>query len=179
MAKDFSAERAIAARMHKMRCYYCNVPTAATIDHVRPRAEEGRSWMNNLVLACPYCNTRKSKRDVEEFIASGDWRLERPADLPPTMAAMLAEHFGIENAGEGKQEVRTGSAHARLELQEGKAALLVRPGSKYPWTRFELGPADRPEVIAGAWDFLRRHHTPKEPKQIPGRYWAEKKLGRR
>lgn len=177
MGKDYSAQRAIAA-MSKMRCHYCNVPTAATIDHIHPRSGGGGSWMANLVLACPYCNTRKGKRPVEEFIASGDWKLERPP-MPETMDAMLAEHFGIEPKASAVQQVRTGSPHARLELREGQAALLVRPSAKHSWTRFDLGPCDHPGVIAAAWDFLRRHHTPSKPQKIPGRYWVDKKLGRR
>lgn len=38
-----------------------------TFDHVIPKAKKGSSRIENLVLACSWCNETKSDRDVEEF----------------------------------------------------------------------------------------------------------------
>jgi hypothetical protein len=117
--------------------------------------------MDNLVLSCPYCNKRKAQRDVEEFRASGDWKLRTP-DLPGTMAEMLGQNFGWS---EGHGTVRTSNSNSQLVLQAGVAEIWIRPGRKYPWQQIVIGPVDEPRTIAASWDFLRRHFTPKKPRQ--------------
>jgi hypothetical protein len=182
MSQDASGLRAIAAKLNggKMVCHYCGCPTAATIEHVHPRHHGGHSWLDNLVLACPYCNQRKSTREVEEFVASGDWKLAVP-ELPDTLSEMLRVNFGWD---EGTGKVRTSSSNSQLEVREDRVAALVRPGKKYEWTRTLIGARDDPAVIAAAWVFLKRHHTPKTPKTYgpPKHVLAEharKKRGRR
>jgi 5-methylcytosine-specific restriction endonuclease McrA len=49
---------------------------------LQARTKGGSHWSPNLALACPYCNQRKSNRELPDFLASGDWKLARPADLP-------------------------------------------------------------------------------------------------
>jgi 5-methylcytosine-specific restriction endonuclease McrA len=160
MAGD-AGMRAIAARRSGMRCEYCGCPTAAEIEHVHPRSYGGRTHMDNLVLSCPYCNKRKAQRDVEEFRESGDWKLLTPK-LPGTMSEMLSQNFGWS---EGDGTVRTGSSNSILVISAGIAEIRIRPGRKYPWQQIIIGEVDEPRTIAASWDFLRRHFTPKEPRQ--------------
>lgn len=176
-SKNASHLRKIAADMSEkgMRCWYCGVPTAATIEHVHPQVKGGKSRFreNNLVLACNWCNTRKRDMPVEDFIKSGRWRLDHPP-MPSTTREMLRFFFGWE---EGMQVLRTNSPHSRLRLKGGNVLLEVRPGRAYPWTVFNLGAEDNPKVTHGAYDFLRRHYTPKEPKEVPEMHrnlWSER-----
>jgi hypothetical protein len=164
--------RNIIARRDNYRCYLCGVPTAATLEHVIPAKRNargvptlGRSKLENLRLACPYCNATKGDRPVEDFIALERWRIDPPQDLPATSRDMLAQCFGWRKR-EGT--VYTGSTNAHLELKHGKVAVLVRAGDRDQWHRYFLGPQAHPRVALAAWDFLRRHNTPAKPRrQIP------------
>ena len=51
------------------RCAYCDGANARTYDHVVPLARGGRHEASNLVLACRSCNSRKSTKSAEEFMA--------------------------------------------------------------------------------------------------------------
>ena len=162
--------RKLIALQRGYRCVYCSVPTAATIEHLTARTKGGEHTLENLALACPYCNTRKGNRmDAAAFAASGEWRLETPTELGD-LRAMLAREFGWKHP---HGFVRSGTPNARLELSEdGKVSLLVRAGADDPWVRFRLGPADHPVVAARAYDFLVRHQTPARPKPLPGRLFV-------
>jgi hypothetical protein len=168
MAPSNAHLRDLAAFADGMRCAYCQVPTAATIEHVNPRAKGGESYLTNLVLACPLCNSRKSTGDAEEFRASGRWRLEYPDDLPADLREMLRTYFGWES---GMPYLRTGSPHARLRIKQNFCLLEIRPGKGYDWEIVNLGSANHPAVSKAAYDFLKRHFTPAEPKkyQRPGK----------
>lgn len=50
-------------------CFYCGCPARA-LDHKIPHRRGGETCWDNLVPACPFCNSRKHVRDVEEFRAS-------------------------------------------------------------------------------------------------------------
>ena len=183
MSKNPAHLRSLAAQMSDkgMRCDYCGVPTLATIEHVHPQAAGGRSKMHNLVLACPYCNTRKSTTDAEVFRASGKWKLRHPP-LPATVQEMLAMYFGWPDANaiaDDSNQVLTNSPHARFEIreQDDAALILIRPGRKYDWHLTNLGSLSNPKVVAAAYDFLARHYTPVEPKDPPpnsGKLWKER-----
>jgi hypothetical protein len=149
--------RRLVARMHGYRCYLCGVPTAATIEHVLARKGGGRSGLENLQLACPYCNSTKGDRPVSEFLAEEKHLIPPPDDLPASMKDMLAKCYGVhKRAG----VISTGTPNAKLELTAGVACALVRAGSRDSWHRFVLGEADDPRVVWAAWDYLRRHNTP-------------------
>lgn len=55
-----------------MNCFYCNKPVArgmidadpylATVDHVKPIKDGGKSNFTNLVLSCYTCNQSRSKK---------------------------------------------------------------------------------------------------------------------
>jgi 5-methylcytosine-specific restriction endonuclease McrA len=63
------------------RCAYCGVPVRprakglhrapdlATLDHLIPRAEGGRTTPENLALACHACNNARGTMSVEAFRA--------------------------------------------------------------------------------------------------------------
>lgn len=151
------ALRRLAARRDGLRCAYCGVPTGATIEHVRPRAEGGSSWSQNLVLACPWCNRHKGTKDAEIFKAEGGWRLERPQDLPEDTLSMLKICFGWKDTF---GLVATGCTGAKLEVKKGQVTILVRPDKHSPWFRYPLGDSSSSAVTQASWDFLTRHDTP-------------------
>lgn len=65
------------------RCAYCGVPVRprakglhrapdlATLDHLTPRSEGGRTVADNLALACHGCNNARGTLGVEAFRAKG------------------------------------------------------------------------------------------------------------
>lgn len=149
MGKDLSGLRAIAARRSGMQCHYCSVPTAAEIEHLRPRSEGGSSWMDNLVLSCPYCNKKKGTRDLNEFLASEDWKL--PSEkIPEDPAEMLLQIYGWTGNG----YLPTASRNARLLVQDGSYFLEIRPGKRYPWRSL---PVRGERTSLALRTFLRRH----------------------
>lgn len=54
------------------KCYWCNVQCEKNyhIDHYQPLARGGSHELDNLVIACPTCNQRKSANDPYEFARS-------------------------------------------------------------------------------------------------------------
>ena len=51
----------------KFQCQYCGtLKPPLTIDHVFPRNRGGRDTWENLVCACPECNSKKGNRTPEE-----------------------------------------------------------------------------------------------------------------
>lgn len=72
----------------KGRCQYCSVKMTrkqATLDHVVPRAQGGKTNWTNVVLACTPCNQAKGDRTPEE--AGMPLRTEpvKPKWLPQTV----------------------------------------------------------------------------------------------
>ena len=56
---------------HQCVCYYCQIPldkNTATMDHVVPLAQGGRSTKGNIVAACRPCNMTKRDRSASEWI---------------------------------------------------------------------------------------------------------------
>lgn len=53
-------------------CHYCHRPffaiDEATIDHKVPRCRGGKTTMENVVLACEECNSRKADQSYEMFM---------------------------------------------------------------------------------------------------------------
>lgn len=57
------------------RCYYCQAPitrATATMDHIVPLAQGGRSIPGNVVPACKPCNIKKRDQSAVEWILNGD-----------------------------------------------------------------------------------------------------------
>ena len=50
------------------RCYYCGNEGKLTVDHVIPLARGGTNWPDNLVLACPHCNSSKGNKRVDDWL---------------------------------------------------------------------------------------------------------------
>lgn len=85
--------RGIIGREQRWRCIWCGVkiddtaphghPNKATIEHIRPRSEGGRSTRENLAVACLKCNTnRRSQRpDEGALVTAARVRAERFAAL--------------------------------------------------------------------------------------------------
>lgn len=148
--------RAIVARRDGYRCFYCKVPTAATIEHVSALVNDGRSNLENLRIACCWCNSVKGDESVESFIAREGWKMPLPSDLAADVPEMLRQEFGWDGAGE---TVWTASTNARLKLEDGVALVQVRPSKREPWTTMGLGPIAHPKVVRAAFEFMRRHNT--------------------
>ena len=49
------------------QCQYCGDDDDLTLDHVIPRANQGKSTWKNLVTACKKCNSEKGDTSIEEF----------------------------------------------------------------------------------------------------------------
>lgn len=141
-----------------MRCCYCGIPTAATIEHLNPRASGGKSKLDNIALACPYCNTRKGKMQPQDFMDSGRWKVEIPV-MPASAEDMLFDYFEWKGG-----TLLTGSSHARAEIRDNYIIIMIRPNNKYDWTVINLGDIKHPKAIAFAYEFLVRHYTPPKPK---------------
>ena len=69
--------------MHRdhWHCQYCDQPSTEkrhlTLDHVIPESRGGPTVVGNLVAACQKCNTRKSNRSLEDFLAEDPERLTK------------------------------------------------------------------------------------------------------
>lgn len=55
------------------RCYYCHEKVGDTyhVDHLVPLSRGGSNWPDNLVIACPHCNTAKHNKLPHEFAQGG------------------------------------------------------------------------------------------------------------
>ena len=54
-------------RNRDLACRYCGLPhSVLTYDHVLPKSRGGKSSVENLVMACKACNSRKGNRTPEE-----------------------------------------------------------------------------------------------------------------
>lgn len=163
LSESRRAMREVAAKRFGYRCHYCGVPTGATIDHVIARASDDAeratvNQLDNLRLACPYCNFSKGDRPAEEWLAAGGARLE-PPPLPGSVGEMVRQCFRITRDEDGA--VTTGSINARLIIDDPRGVIIhVRPGRRYDWHEVVLGDAAEPRVVHASWDFLRRHLTP-------------------
>ena len=62
-------------------CQYCDKPSAKerplTLDHITPESRGGPTLVGNLAAAYQKCNTKKSNRSFEEFLAEDPERLTR------------------------------------------------------------------------------------------------------
>lgn len=60
-------------KAQKGKCYYCGVKVGKTyhVDHVIPLSRGGSNWPENLVIACPPCNTSKNDRLPHEWAKGG------------------------------------------------------------------------------------------------------------
>lgn len=56
-----------------INCCYCNTlldsPKKMSIDHVIPRSKGGSNHIDNLVICCEPCNTKKGDKFLVDFIA--------------------------------------------------------------------------------------------------------------
>lgn len=150
----WAAWRDIVARRDGYRCFYCKVPTGATLEHVDALHNDGKSEFENLRLACPWCNSKKGSTPVDEFLATEGWKLPIP-ELPATLAEMLLRFYNKEL----EPEMTTGVPNAQLHVKNGIAIALVRTHKRSEWQVLPLGPQDHPKVIRASWDFLARHNT--------------------
>ncbi|WP_217924743.1 HNH endonuclease [Miltoncostaea oceani] len=161
MATDvWMALRSIVAARDGMRCIYCKVPTAATLEHVDARSRHGGHHAENLRLACPSCNSRKRDEEINTWMAREGWRLPAPPPLPATVSEMVRTLYIPTFKAPGY--ANSGSTNSRLRIDDQRVCLLeVRPGRPYPWEIIRLGLEDHPRVVLGSYDFLRRHNTAK------------------
>lgn len=154
--------RALAAQFDEMKCYYCKVPTAATIEHVKAFSSGGKTDISNLKVACPYCNTRKGKMTADEFIESGRWRMASIDRDYKSVREMVAELY---NYRLGSGTIYTTSIHSELVIVKDNVFIRIRPGKKYKWSEIKLGKETNPAVIAASYDFLERHYTSEKTVQ--------------
>src|SRR4051812_30189452 len=78
-ATKWSRARAFVWKRASGRCWYCGVklrPSDFHQDHVVPRSRGGLDGLN-VVPTCTACNLRKGPRDLEEFRALEERRLQQ------------------------------------------------------------------------------------------------------
>jgi len=75
-ARELRASRWWQNRIQNAVCHYCQKslrPAEATMDHIVPISQGGRSVAGNIAVACKPCNTAKRDRTAVE------WQLEASA----------------------------------------------------------------------------------------------------
>ena len=48
-------------------CVYCGSKDSKTIDHLIPKSKGGTDYIDNLVICCKSCNSRKKDKSIEDF----------------------------------------------------------------------------------------------------------------
>jgi 5-methylcytosine-specific restriction endonuclease McrA len=73
----------------KFQCQYCgSTDTKLTLDHILPRSRGGESSWENLIAACPKCNSKKGNRTPRE---AGMNPLKKP--IKPHHLILFTEHL--------------------------------------------------------------------------------------
>ena len=104
--KSASRRQVIHARERGL-CFYCLRRTSARercIDHVVPRAKNGRNSYRNLVLACMECNTLKGERSAADHLG----QLYREGRL--TDAQLTGRFRALDDLAAGKLRPQLPSA---------------------------------------------------------------------
>jgi 5-methylcytosine-specific restriction endonuclease McrA len=58
----------LALKRKAKSCYYCGIKTnALTFDHIQPLTKGGAHTLDNLIMACAPCNSRKHAKDPHIF----------------------------------------------------------------------------------------------------------------
>ncbi len=55
------------------KCWYCGCFEISTVDHVVPKSKGGSDDLDNLVLCCKSCNSKKQDLSVHEFKFKLSW----------------------------------------------------------------------------------------------------------
>ncbi|HEY6661563.1 MAG TPA: HNH endonuclease signature motif containing protein [Sphingomicrobium sp.] len=83
--REFSAENALREtyRLFGGRCFHCGEtidPSAFTLDHLRPKRDDGGDHLHNLVFACWPCNKSKAGSQLASFEAEKATRYLKALD---------------------------------------------------------------------------------------------------
>ena len=112
--KNARLRPAIHAR-ERGRCFYCLRRTNARercLDHVVPRAKNGRNSYRNLVLACMECNTLKGERSAADHLS----QLYREGRL--TDAQLTGRFRALDDLAAGKLRPQLPSSPPRRPKSE-------------------------------------------------------------
>lgn len=60
-------------RISENNCWYCGDANPSTIDHIVALDNGGSDDIENLVLCCKRCNSRKKAMTIEEFRYKNSW----------------------------------------------------------------------------------------------------------
>lgn len=74
-AKDLRRSAWWSRKTSAAQCYYCEtplLPDQATMDHVVPLSQGGRSTPGNIVVSCGSCNAKKYARTAVEWLFDQD-----------------------------------------------------------------------------------------------------------
>ena len=82
--------RELVLQRDQGRCVYCGCAAPdGVLEHKVPRRRGGPTTLNNCVLACPSCNSRKNDRTVEEYLAGTVHYQRISARLPVAVVQRL------------------------------------------------------------------------------------------
>lgn len=60
-------------------CAYCGKALSEkdkTVDHVKPKCANGKTFVNNIVICCSKCNLQKSNIDINSFLSRDEQKLK-------------------------------------------------------------------------------------------------------
>ncbi|MBW3540283.1 MAG: HNH endonuclease [Planctomycetes bacterium] len=110
------------------RCEYCQLPQDATrtpheIDHIRPRKHAGRSTLDNLALACFYCNSYKQSN-----VAGYDPDTDELVPLFHPRQQIWADHFEwqAQPNGGNPRALRRGRGQTCRSVADGRLTTAQR-----------------------------------------------------
>ena len=68
-------------RISENNCWYCGDNEPSTIDHVIALDNGGSDDIENLVLCCKKCNSRKKALTIEEFRYKNSWEKTKYSEV--------------------------------------------------------------------------------------------------
>lgn len=80
-------------------CWYCGGDDISTIDHIVALYNGGTDDIENLVLCCKRCNSRKKALTIEEFRYKNSWEETKYSEVINHYSARRLIEQGVEFKG--------------------------------------------------------------------------------
>lgn len=86
-------------RLSANNCWYCGEEDPSTIDHIVALYNGGTDDIENLVLCCKRCNSRKKSLTIEEFRYKNSWEETEYSEVINHYSARRLIEQGVEFKG--------------------------------------------------------------------------------
>lgn len=83
-------KKRITLKAFEHKCYNCGAVTELCIDHHRPLIKKFALALDNAVVLCSLCNSKKGQKDPEEFYGT-----ERCAELDKKLIEILKKGYPL------------------------------------------------------------------------------------